>query len=421
MPVHLHAPARPASEQAGFLPQPVPEFPIQKRTLDLAQRLFGFDRVLFFLLPLAIEAPSAQHVQGLSTGVEMRLLALFLIAINTAIFADSTPSSAASILPSDKDECAIDLTGPIVEGDFGAFLEIAHQLGLDGQLDNGELINSPQNAVCLDSSGGLMLEGALMARFIHDYGITTRIEAFAECYSACALIFMAGHAKGPEIEYTNRILDVRGSLGFHAPFVAVEADESMTGAEVMAIQESLRSIMAMQVEFGLYRSPFGMQAMVPASLISALLQRGPDEVEYVDTVEEAARWDIGLAGIIPRVKLSHTDRAVACLNFQAWVRDSASDLQQLEYYRDQSPSISRLGPDGYSHLYDQINTGGMEAQFCLVGANNEAVSSIPICVVDDFSGVRYGSCENGRPVWIPWWYAADPQMPIARLAGSEPG
>lgn len=350
----------------------------------------------------------------------MRLLALFLITIATASFADSTSSSAASISPSNKDECAIELTGPIVEGDFDAFFEIAHQLGLDGQLDNGELINSPQNAVCLDSPGGLMLEGALMARFIHDYGITTRIEASAECYSACALIFMAGHVKGPEIEYTSRILDVRGSLGFHAPYLAVQPHESMTGAEVMAIQEALRWIMAMQVEFGLYKSQFGMQATVPASLIAALLQRGPDEVEYVDTVEKAARWDIELAGIIPRVKLSHTDRAVACLNFQAWIRDSESDLQQLDYYRDQSPSIFRLGPDGYSHLYDQIDTGGMEAQFCLVGADNEDVSSIPICVVDDFSNVRYGNCENGRPVWIPWWYAADPQMPIARLARKEP-
>jgi hypothetical protein len=94
-----------------------------------------------------------------------------------------------------------------------------------------------------------------------------------------------------------RFLHVRGTLGFHAPFYALnrEFDKDV---------EILFSQALIQIEKNYQEASRIIAQLVsirpnawPQSLITKMLGMGRDEFEYVDLVEEAAAWDIELVGL----------------------------------------------------------------------------------------------------------------------------
>src|SRR5262245_30641935 len=99
---------------------------------------------------------------------------------------------------------------------------ISERLGSDASMAEQWKSGSP--VLCLNSPGGNFMEGLRIAKYLltvaADHEVTTYVENGAACYSACALIFLAGrfNDRGGET-YPARFLHVGGRLGFHAPYI----------------------------------------------------------------------------------------------------------------------------------------------------------------------------------------------------------
>jgi hypothetical protein len=98
-------------------------------------------------------------------------------------------------------------------------------------------------------------EGLLIARLLVEETIGAAIEARAECVSACAVIFMGGSYLW--IGQLNRFLHVKGTLGFHAPYVdpAKLSDKAYSGTQIaLAVNSGIQAVNQM-VKLGRGRVP----------------------------------------------------------------------------------------------------------------------------------------------------------------------
>lgn len=123
-------------------------------------------------------------------------------------------------------------------------------------LDHGDI-----QTVELDSDGGQVYAALGVSNRIHAKGINTWIRPSAKCYSACALIFLAGKL---------RLAD--GALGVHQ-IRSDEQDNSLTQAVVADIFSSLSS--------------YG----TPDELVAVMLRTPPEDM-YVFTPEEIESFGI---------------------------------------------------------------------------------------------------------------------------------
>ena len=106
----------------------------------------------------------------------------------------------------------VNIQGEIVSGDADRFL-----METDG---------IQEAFVFLESPGGLTLEGLAIAAEISLRGYTTAVAPRKECYSSCALIWVAGK---------NRMMDETSTIGVHAAYVKnkdVEGSESFAESGV---------------------------------------------------------------------------------------------------------------------------------------------------------------------------------------------
>ncbi|NDW04672.1 hypothetical protein [Jiella pacifica] len=211
----------------------------------------------------------------------------------------SQPALAAELAPppvtaDPLHRCTLELAGPIVAGDAE---RLADRLEFGGIL-------------CLRGPGGSYPEGVKLALMLHEKGIATEVRAEQSCLSACAIAFMGGSTV-TETDlgaFPHRYLHKDATLGFHAPYLEIgEGDfdrESVLSAYQAAIQ-AIGLLIANRETLNL-----------PTQLIEALLEKGSDDFEFVDTVDEAGLYKIGLFGY---GDLSY-GRALgaACWNANAW-------------------------------------------------------------------------------------------------------
>ena len=154
-----------------------------------------------------------------------RYLGVLLIATSTFAGALTPPSSAATIEVSEAETCMISLKGELVAGDFQKFLSISRFVFPEEVLES-----TVDNRVCLDSPGGNLAEGVLFARHFYTEGVGTVVEDGAECYSACAIMFMMGTSTGLEVGTTNRTMHVGGTVGFHRPYLDLPGGTNVDSA-----------------------------------------------------------------------------------------------------------------------------------------------------------------------------------------------
>ncbi|WP_162901475.1 hypothetical protein [Breoghania sp. L-A4] len=342
----------------------------------------------------------------------MRFVRAFIASF--ALILSANGVLAATIFSSKTPGCAIELSGEIVQGDAERLAAIADQAGLTGAIDSGEAKNSAEKALCLNSPGGSYVEGRNMAHFVHKNGIATRTLATSECYSSCAFVFMAGHSLGGEVDGPRRILTIGGKLGFHAPYFALDPDKPVTGADTNAVSVLSMQLISDFIKFSSYASPFDHRPMFSMSLLGDTLGMMPDQLELVDTVEEAARWAIELDGTREKALLNDRQLVQACVNFQAWEFDLPStEVTEFKWYLPLKRMMLTLW--GEEREFGLVDTGGMEVRHCLVEANNTKESGFIICSRDEFNGVMLGDCEHGFGSWEPWYYALPPATPLTQL------
>lgn len=136
-------------------------------------------------------------------------------------------------------------------------------------LDFRRAINAEPKAtiVVLNSPGGLVESGLILAHEIHDRGLSTYIPKTMGCYSACAYVYFAG---------TRREAD--GELGVHQ----INSDAK----DLVSAQTTLSDVLDALNEFG-----------IPQQIISVML-RTPPAVIHVFTRQEIAELGINQGGPI---------------------------------------------------------------------------------------------------------------------------
>jgi ATP-dependent protease ClpP protease subunit len=158
--------------------------------------------------------------------------------------------------------CNFYLEGQIISGDAKRLQAIVATWRQKHKTDTPRL--------CLNSPGGSFEEGLLIARFLTQWveGGGTAIEAGAKCFSACAIIFMAGTY--PWIGERNRFLNVNGMIGFHAPYVdpSKMAGQTYSAPQLAAALNSGIQTVNQMVKLGRGRAPHFFDADLALQQIS---------------------------------------------------------------------------------------------------------------------------------------------------------
>jgi hypothetical protein len=222
--------------------------------------------------------------------------------------------------------CNMRLTGEIKDGDLERLANVVAQ------------IKSRQcQGLCLNSPGGSFQEAIRISRTMlgkdtipagsPGLPLWTVIEAGAECYSACSIIFMAGNTYqeaegwGPAI---SRYLHVQGKLGFHAPFIFNIKDPSFKDQTVESslqkIEQAFRAGLKATreiAELGVGSNMGGRMSnynIMPLHLIVEMLSKGAEELFLIDTVIKAERYKIQLFGAKPPSRIGVCELQNFCLN-----------------------------------------------------------------------------------------------------------
>jgi hypothetical protein len=281
------------------------------------------------------------------------------------------PTRAAEVGPGNAPVCELKLEGAIEAGDSEKLSAALSALGAAGGFDSREV------SLCLNSLGGNYDEALkLMTTLLTFTNVATIVDAGAECYSACAFLFLAGNAQRSEDGELapNRTLDVRGTLGFHAPYL-----ETGTGTDVTAatIENFRRGVSAIAKMLEIDR-----RELIPRGLLAKALQVKSNELLYVDTIEKVGVWSIKLKGYRPPAALTSRMLDQACRNKDMWTNFShtvlgrpADDIEELHGVR-QSDFPEIRGSDEPIKLVD----GRFHTTLDLFG--HEATN---VCIVDVYS------------------------------------
>lgn len=343
-----------------------------------------------------------------------RIRALHVLLTLAVWFFPIDKIAAATIVKSVRPNCAIEFSGPIEAGDHQRFHNLAMKLGLLEPSNSGEPSNSTDEALCLNSPGGSYLEGRLISQELRDYGIPTRVEAGSECYSSCAFIFMSGRLLGAESDGTSRHLHIKGKLGFHAPYIVPDETKTYTGSDVSKQVTLVSQIIADFINFGSDTSEYSGRPFFPISLVAKLLAAGPEELALVQTVEDAARWQIDLYGMKESVQLSENQMRQACANFLSWELDRPSNQINTEYPFSLKYEKGMLGNGPV--VWALINTGDMDSRECRVQASTHLIKGFTICSRDEGNGISRGACTEGWGNYVPWYYSLPPKIPLSAIA-----
>lgn len=272
-----------------------------------------------------------------------------------------------SVHPDGEGVRPLHATGEIVRGDRDKFERFIQQGDCAWYDSIGATL-----VLHLDSPGGSFEEAVEIGLMLKPKGIRTLVDRDGVCKSACAIIFMAGHAALGQSQFTPwRRMHPTAQVGFHAPFLSsvaldklpAEALQPMLPASYRNAQLTMSRLMLMSAEFSW--SPL---------LVKAILDTPSSAFSYVDTLDRAARWDIGLMldEEAARETFDAFDFAQSCLNFHAWSDVSAavptaamSDPQQVEVrVQDLAESVGRKPVDGGEAIRIGDDMFGQEQPAC---------------------------------------------------------
>ncbi|APH70947.1 hypothetical protein BSQ44_05805 [Aquibium oceanicum] len=227
----------------------------------------------------------------------------------------SGSAGAAEIKPSTNPACVLALSGEIMRGDYSKFLAAAAAAypGADEVR-----VSSSADTICLDSPGGDLTEGVSFARHFYSRGVGTVIDDGAECYSACAIMFMMGTAQGSEVSFVNRRLHVRGTLGFHRPYLNITTSGDIDVRTLaIAYDQAYQSALDL-ISMGNEMSPWTAVPMMRSDLIQQMLSHVGDDMFLIDTVDRVSRFGIETFGYELPVGLDRESAFYACENALQW-------------------------------------------------------------------------------------------------------
>ena len=159
----------------------------------------------------------------------MRPTAIRALIVVGLLGAGCTDVCAADVQTSSDRLCAYKLAGQIIAGDYDKLTGLIARSHPD--IRDGERAIT----LCLKSNGGSYGEGLKLAELVYKSGFSTLVADGSECFSACAIVFMAGVIEKQIAPY--RKLSAGGILGFHAPYLSVDSGTYSKEAVEGATQE----------------------------------------------------------------------------------------------------------------------------------------------------------------------------------------
>jgi hypothetical protein len=329
------------------------------------------------------------------------------------------------------------------------------QLVLSGSIEEGDAdrLNAALDALgnregrgvrlCLNSPGGNYDEGVKLIDVVLKRGdIGTVIDRGAQCFSACAFLFLAGSTPRSEDGElaADRTLDVRGTLGFHAPYLPAEPGADAAQSTDANFRRGVGAI-AKLLEID-------KRELFPRGLLARALQVGPDDILLVDTIEKAGVWSIDLKGYKAPAALSARMLDQACRNLDMWTNFSHTVLGRPANDEDSSHGIRQSD-------FPEV-AGSTEPIKLVQGKHRETVNNMygheatKLCVADIYLDPKkrlflslqmvpsdqnegappppdvapqIDASENDRQtlavLTTPLWYVYPPETPLKSIAVPE--
>ena len=190
--------------------------------------------------------------------------------------------------------CTHSLTGEIVEGD-------AARLQAELDLLPGQDHDDKNFVLCISGPGGNLAEGLKIGEIVRDNLLATYVPPHASCLSACAIAFMHGRVGFWETLMNLRVIHPTATLGFHAPRLNLPPIKGAVPSPMVdaAYNSAIDTIAALSKAASSTVNDSRI-ALIPLSLLEAMLSTPPDEFHYVDTLHKAFLWDIEIhpAGLV---------------------------------------------------------------------------------------------------------------------------
>jgi len=225
------------------------------------------------------------------------------------------PAEAAQIGPGTKGICDVKLEGLIDEGDGNKLSAALDAVPMPAESSRTNV------ALCLNSLGGNYDEALkLITILLKRTNVATVIDRGAQCFSACAFLFMAGNTQKSEDGELgpDRTLDVRGTLGFHAPYLTTGDGTDVAKATIENFSRGVSAIASLL--------EIDRRGLYPRGLLGRALQVDPDHLLYIDTIEKAGVWSIKLKGYKVPAVLTSRMLDQACRSKDLWTNFSHTVL-----------------------------------------------------------------------------------------------
>lgn len=214
-------------------------------------------------------------------------LTMLMAGLGTSAVQSADMSYLGSIKVGKYPQHTLLLSGPIEAGDTERLKAVIDKLKASGQ----SIFRN--TTLTLNSPGGALDPAIELLNFVRENGLATHIAAGARCLSGCGLVFMAGTwLDGDDTKDTNRVMNPKGTLGFHAPFAFDKNKELPAEIANLLLADSERGGVLASAKL----VKLSQQKILPVSLVEELLQYESGSFLYIDTVDRAGRWKIPLEG-----------------------------------------------------------------------------------------------------------------------------
>lgn len=169
--------------------------------------------------------------------------------------------------------------------------------------------------ISLNSPGGSFAGGIALLDFFVETGVGTRIASGTECLSACAVAFMGGHFGRGQNGILNRLVEPGGTLGFHAPaMVLPDGGTFDTGQVESAYGLALETVAELM----------DRENLIPAALIAEIVRTAPDDMFILRSVDDFARFGVGVDWRMPDWEPDPRTIARLCFNGYWWWEEGLS-------------------------------------------------------------------------------------------------
>lgn len=235
-------------------------------------------------------------------------------------------------------------------------------IALNGAIDGGAALNfrralqAAPNArlVTLNSTGGDVQMGLLIADDVHQRGLATYISKSSKCYSACSYIFLAGHERKAD-----------GELGVHQ---ISSASPDLVGAQ-LAISDILEVLNRFDT---------------PMDVMHVMFKTPPDQM-HVFTAEEIERYRLNRDG-------KEGADAAAVADKQGPATPGVPNSKPSSTEKPAEPSVAKTETDASPGIDDETTQGKLSPlEEFTKRPNRIAIYTGLDLFGDDLSSVRVAS------------------------------